>query len=257
MRISTYARRPGVVLAPIVLVLTIVALELSLSWSGTPDFLLPPPSSVFKKFVIGLMNGLILRNMLVTVSEASLGFFAALLIGTGLALAVNRSEVVSDIIQPYVMAFQAMPKVAIAPVIVLWFGFGIASKIVLVVLIAFFLIFINTLSGLKTLSNPMLELMRSYRATEVQILLKVKLPNALPFMFAGAESALFYSLTAAVVGEFVGGHEGLGYLIELWSQQLDTASTFAAILMLAIVALLMQLALISFKNRVLFWVAKS
>ena len=124
-------------------------------------------------------------------------------------------------------------------------------------LIDFFLIFVNALSGLRSLDSLVLELMRSYRATERQILLKVRFPNALPFIFTAAEAALLYSLTAAVVGEFVGSREGLGYLIQLWSMQLKTASSFAAMLMLVIIALVMESTLIFVKQKVLFWVAKS
>ena len=249
--------RPGAFLAPLILVLIIIILELLLVWSGIPSYLLPTPSSIFKEFVIELMNGLILKHALVTLSEALFGFFVAFVIGTSLAVVVNRSEIIKDVLQPYVTAFQAMPKVAMAPIIILWFGFGVASKIVLVILITFFLVFVNALTGLRSLSTPVLELMRSYRATEGQILLKVRFPNALPFIFAGAEAALLYSFTAAVVGEFVGAREGLGYLIQLWSMQFRADSSFAAILMLVIIALTMNLALTYVRNKVLFWAAKT
>ena len=249
--------RPGAFLAPLILVPIIIILELLLVWSGIPNYLLPTPSSIFKEFVIELMNGLILKHALVTLSEALFGFFVAFVIGISLAVVVNRSEIIKDVLQPYVTAFQAMPKVAIAPIIVLWFGFGVGSKIVLVILITFFIVFVNALSGLRSLSTPVLELMRSYRATEGQILFKVRFPNALPFIFAGAEAALLYSFTAAVVGEFVGAREGLGYLIQLWSMQFRADSSFAAILMLVIIALTMNLALTYVRNKVLFWAAKT
>ncbi len=249
--------RPGIVLAPIVLALTVIVFELSISWAGMPDYLLPTPSSVLEEFVIELLSGFIVKHALVTISETLFGFVTAFVIGIMLAVVVNRSRTVSDVMQPFVTAFQAMPKIALAPIIIVWLGFGMASKIALVVLIAFFLIFVNALSGLRSLSIPVLELMRSYRATEGQILRKVRFPNALPFIFTGAEAALLYSLTAAVVGEFVGAKEGLGYLIQLWSAQLKTASSFAAILMLVIMALVMDSVFIAVRNKVLFWVAKS
>lgn len=249
--------RPVIFLAPLVFVITMVVLEILITWSGIPDYLLPTPSSVLEEFVVELSSGLIVRHALVTISETLFGFFAAFMVGTSLAVVVDRSKIVSDVFQPYITAFQAMPKIALAPIIVLWLGFGIASKIALVILIAFFLIFVNALSGLRSLSTPVLDLMRSYRATERQILLKVRFPNALPFIFTGVESALLYSLTAAVVGEFVGSTEGLGYLIQLWSAQLKTASSFAAILMLVVIALIMESTLVFVKQRVLFWVGKS
>ena len=249
--------RPSIILVPTTLALTIIILELSILWSGTPDYLLPAPSSVFKEFASDLMSGRIPRHALVTLSETLLGFSIAFMVGSSLAVIVNRSKVLGEVIHPYITAFQAMPKIALAPIIILWFGFGMTSKIALVVLIAFFLIFVNTLSGLRSLGAPVLELMRSYGATEWQIFRKARFPNALPFIFAGAEAALLFSLTAAVVGEFLGAKEGLGYLIQLWSMQLKTASSFAAILMLVIVALAMHLTLVYIREKVLFWVAKT
>lgn len=240
-----------------VLVGTIVTLELLLLVTKTPDYLVPTPSSVFREFALDVISGRVLKHMIATVSETLIGFFIAFTLGISLAVAVNRSKIVRKIIQPYITAFQAMPKVALAPIIVLWFGFGIASKIVLVTFIAFFLVFVSALNGLQSLSASVLELMRSWGATEGQILRKVRLPNALPFIFAGAEAALLYSLTAAVVGEFVGAGEGLGYLIQLRSAQLKADSSFAVILLLIIIAMTLQSTLIWIKNRVLFWTAKT
>ncbi len=250
-------KRSRTVLAPAVFVLTMVILELALLLSKTPDYLIPTPSSVFREFIAELMAGRIIRHAAITFSEALLGFFLSFMIGAGLATIVDRARVLSDVIQPFTTAFQATPKVALAPIIILWFGFGMASKIALVVLISFFLVFVATLSGLRSLGTPLLELMRSYGATEWQIFWKVKLPNALPFIFTGAETALLYSLTGAVMGEFLGSKEGLGYLIQLWSTQMRTASSFAAILMLVIIALVTHVTLVSVRNRVLFWITKS
>lgn len=157
---------PGNVLALPILALVIIILELGLLWSGTPDYLIPAPTSVFNEFVAELVNGRLLRHTFVTLSEALIGFFIALAVGISLAVIVERSRILSEVMRPYITAFQAMPKVAIAPMIIIWFGFGITSKIVLVVFIAFFLVFINTLDGLRSLSAPVLELMRSYGATD-------------------------------------------------------------------------------------------
>ncbi len=246
-----------ILLVPIVLLTLIVSAELILVASKTPDYIVPTPSSVLREFSLDILSGRILRHAAVTISEALLGFFLALIIGIALAIVVNRYQTVHEVIQPYVTAFQAMPKVALAPIIVIWFGFGMESKVVLVTIIAFFIVFVSALNGFQSLSNSVLELMHSYGATEGQILRKARFQNALPFIFAGAEAAVLYSLTAAVVGEFVGSKEGLGYLIQVRTAQMKGDSAFSVILLLVIIALAVQSALTFIKSRLLFWTTKT
>jgi len=221
-----------------------------------PFFLLPPPSSIFNALVEKLADGFLLYHAQVTLYETISGFFIGTILGIGLALLVDRSRFLNHLLHPYIVAFQAMPKMALAPLIVVWFGFGLSSKIAMATFISFFPIFVNSLAGLESLSVKIQDLMHSISATGTQIFIKAKLPNALPYIFAGLETGILLSLLGSVVGEFVGANEGLGYLILLWNTKLDTQYGFAALAMMVVIGIFLYLTLNTVRRRVLFWSEK-
>jgi NitT/TauT family transport system permease protein len=149
--------------------------------------------------------------------------------------------------------FQAMPKVALAPLIIVWFGLGLTSKVVNAALVAFFPLMVNTIVGLRSAEEDKVNLMKSLAATRTQIFWMLQLPNAMPYIFAGLEIAMIFALIGAIVAEFVGAQAGLGMLIQSMNFTMDVAGQFSVLLLLSIIGLGLNWIVISVRRRVLFW----
>jgi len=169
----------------------------------------------------------------------------------GIALAVWKS--VKQVSYPYVVGFQAIPKIVFAPLFIAWFGYGESSKVVMGVAIAFFPVLINTLVGLESVPGDMIKLMRSLKATPLQIFRKVSFPHALPLIFAGVKQALTYAVIGALVGEFVGASAGLGYLLDAYNFQLRIDYVFALIVVLAVVGAALYFIVEWLDKRLIYW----
>jgi NitT/TauT family transport system permease protein len=236
------------------LVVTVLAL-----WEGAvrlfaiPAFILPAPSSVAMALWRGTVSMLYLNHLGITVAETLLGFLAgsvlALLLGTLIAL----SRRVEYFLYPFVVMFQAVPKVALAPLIIVWFGLGMASKVAQAAFTAFFPLMINTIAGLRSADEDRVALMRSLDATEMQIFTMLRVPGAMPFIMAGFEIAMVLSLIGAIVAEFVGAQRGLGMLIMSMTFTMDVAGQFSVLLILALLGLLLNSVIVAIRKRVLFW----
>jgi NitT/TauT family transport system permease protein len=222
-----------------------------------PAHFVPAPSAIGAELRDSLLDGVLLRHTAVTAVEMVLGFVAAAAVGIGLAMLVDGSAWLRSLIQPYIIVLQATPKVALAPFLIIWFGFGIGSKIASAALVAFFPIFVNTLAGFSSVSVRVLDLMAVFRARPRHVLWKAKVPHALPYVFAGLEIGILLSLIGAVVGEFVSSTVGLGYLIANYNTQLKTAAAFAALAMLVVLGAVSYGAVIVLKRRVVFWLGKT
>ena len=200
-----------------------------------PRYILPAPS----KIVVTLFakHAQLLKHTLVTLEEMLLGFLLAVSIGVPLAVLMFEFPALEKAFYPYVIGSQTVPVFAIAPLLVLWFGFGIASKVIMAALIVFFAIVLNTLDGLKSTDPDTVNLFRILRATRWQILWKVRIPSALPFIFSGAKIGISISTIGAVIGEWVGAKAGLGYLMLYANGQLQISLVFSAIFCLTILGL--------------------
>jgi len=154
---------------------------------------------------------------------------------------------------PYIVMFQSMPKVALAPLIIVWFGLGLGSKVVSAALIAFFPLLVNTIVGLRSADEDRVDLMRSLGATQMQIFWMLRLPSALPFLMAGLEVAMVFALVGAIVAEFVGSEAGLGMLIQSRNFSMDVAGEFAVLFILAALGLGLNAVVVLVRKRVLFW----
>jgi NitT/TauT family transport system permease protein len=218
-----------------------------------PSFILPPPSEIGAALYRGVLSGIYLRHLWITLAETLLGFAlgsaVAFVLGTALA-ASRRAEY---FLYPFIVMFQSMPKVALAPLVVVWFGLGITSKVVSAALIAFFPLLVNTIVGLRSADEERVDLMRSLAASEPQIFWMLRLPSALPFIMAGLEVAMVFSLVGAIVAEFVGAEAGLGMLIQSRNFSMDVAGEFAILFILALLGLVLNAILVSIRRRVLFW----
>jgi NitT/TauT family transport system permease protein len=218
-----------------------------------PAFILPPPSQVGAALYRGAVSGIYLQHLWITLAETLLGFAlgSAVAFVVGTALAVSRRT--EYFLYPLIVMFQSMPKVALAPLVVIWFGLGLTSKVVSAALIAFFPLLVNTVVGLRSADEDRVDLMRSLAASELQIFRMLRLPSALPFIMAGLEVAMVFSLVGAIVAEFVGAEAGLGMLIQSRNFSMDVAGEFAILFILAVMGLLLNTALVSVRRRVLFW----
>ncbi|MBN9462995.1 MAG: ABC transporter permease [Burkholderiales bacterium] len=217
--------------------------------------ILPPFSGVMRVFTDSLTVNLYFEHALVTLKEAALG----LVIGGGLGLVtgvvLTESRMLMTTFYPYIVALQCMPKVAIAPLLVIWFGFGITSKVVIVALLCFFPVLVNTITGIRSVSREQLELFAAVRATRFKTLVHLLIPAALPSILTGFELAVVVSLLGAIVGEFVGAEEGLGVLLLQAQFQMAMPSVFAILLVLALLGVIFNLLIRTIRKRTLFWVA--
>ena len=196
-----------------------------------PAYLLPSPWAVALN--IQKHAGLLLSSALITGGEVVLGFALSVLIGVPLSILITYSRVLDRALYPLIVGSQTIPKVAIAPLLLAWFGFGLTPKIVIVVLVTFFPIVINSVVGLRSGPAQMIHLARSMGATNAQIFWRFRLPQALPSMFAGMKLATVLAVIGAIVAEFVGADSGLGYLIMIAGSNFDLGLQFAAIVVLS------------------------
>jgi len=238
-------------------VLTFLAFwELMVYALSVKSFILPPPSTIAVRVVQDLTNGAMMRHFPITFLEIGLSFLfasvAGLLIGTAIALV----PFVEKTVFPLILSIQTVPKVAIAPLFIIWFGFGIQSKVVTGALIAFFPILINVVSGLKSVDPKRILLMRALKATPLQTFLKVRLPNMLPFLFAGLQIGLVFAIIGVIVGEFIGGTAGLGVLITIRQGTIDVAGMFSVLIYLSMMGLTLSAILRAFARRYIFWERK-
>ena len=200
------------------------------------SYLLPAPGAVLRSFQQSLSDGLLWSYTQTTLIESVTGFVLGTLVALPLGYAVARSRVLSRLLQPYIAASQAMPAVALAPLLVLWFGYGVPPIAVLCALIVFFPTVVNTTLGLRTLDRDVLDAARVDGASRRQLLWHIEAPLALPSVLAGMRAGLTYSITGAVVGEFVIGDQGLGGLLNVARGNFDTPLVFATLLMLMLLA---------------------
>jgi NitT/TauT family transport system permease protein len=176
---------------------------------------------------------LLLSESWVTLKETLYGFFLAVLLGIPIAVAVSNSKTLNLMFSPILIALQSVPKVALAPILLVWLGTGIESKLAIALLVAFFPIVVDTSAGLQSAPRELLELARSLRASGWQIFMKVQFPSALPFIMTGSKVAVTLAVIGAVIGEFVGSSEGLGFLLLSATSQINTPLAFAALFALA------------------------
>ncbi|MBN2554708.1 MAG: ABC transporter permease [Anaerolineales bacterium] len=222
-------------------------------WSGLPAFMLPSPGHVWNRFLRAWHDGSLLYHTGVTLTEVASGLFIGMIIATVLGYLLAKSPTIEQILSPYIVASQAVPTIAIAPLLIIWFGPGRLSKVLISALIVFFPILINTVLGLRSVSDDLYDLMDSLRATPYQVFSKLEFPAALPVMLGGLKVGATLSVIGAVVGEFVGSDEGLGFLINVGRGLYDTALVFVAVFALIALALLLYGAVILVEKSLLKW----
>jgi len=221
-----------------------------------PAFILPSPGLVWTRFWQVVGDGSLIRHSLVTIGEVLAGLALGVSIATGLGYALAKSPGVERFLSPYIVASQAVPIVAIAPLLVIWFGPGLSSKVLICALIVFFPVLVNTIVGLRSVPEDLHDLMRSFNATNWQTFRLLEGPAAMPVFLGGLRIGATLSVIGAVVGEFVGADKGLGFMINRARGQYDTALVFVAILALAMMALSLYGIVVLIESRLLSWMER-
>src|SRR5499427_6251395 len=242
-RPSVWARLSGNFASAFFAALLIVYWEFHVRFFQVDALLLPPPSKVFASLWSGIVSGLFLEHFGITIYRALSGFLVAAFLGISLGALISQFKLIERTVYPWVVALQTVPKIAIAPLILVWCGYGSLSKVVTAALVAFFPVLVNTIIGLKSCEQSKLDLMRSLRASRWLTFRLVELPNALPFIFAGLSVAAVFSILGALVGEFVGSKDGIGFLILDANYQLNIPRVFALLILLGLYGIICHLAL--------------
>ncbi len=231
---------------------------LLVSWELSSGRLIDPfwvssPSKVFLYLYEVFADGSIYGHLAITLYETFTGFFIGSVFGIGLGFALGRREVLAQILDPFVVAFNGIPRIALAPLFIIWFGIGPTSKVILVVSVVFFLTFFNTYAGVKGVDAELKNILRIMGATERQILMKVTLPAIVPWITTGLKIGLPYAIVAAVVGEFIAASKGLGYLINYNTSLFSTTGALGGILILALVVVVCNEAITRTEAYLLRW----
>jgi NitT/TauT family transport system permease protein len=225
--------------APVVGVFVVIfaAWEVAVRALGIPEFILPSPSVIIMKIVLSWQ--LLLWNAFVTLQEILLGFGLSVAVAIPLAIAVVYSGIFERVAFPFMVSLQTIPKVALAPILVMWLGYGIMPKVMVAFLISFFPIVINSVIGMRSAEKEMIYLVQSMGAGEFTTFLKIRLPKALPSIFGGLKVGMGQAVVGATVGEFIAAEHGLGYLQLISQVRLDTPLLFAAVVVLSILGVLL------------------
>ena len=244
------------VLIPVSLLIFLLFWYLLARFGNFPAFILPGPGLVFQRLYQMIVEGNLLQHTFVTLTEVILGLTIGVLTATSLGYALAKVAWLERLISPYIVASQSIPVVAIAPLLVIWFGAGLLSKVLIAALIVFFPVLINTIVGLRSVPKGLRDLMRSLMANPWQTFRLLEVPSALPVFLGGLKVGATLAVIGAVVGEFVGADRGLGFLVNLGRGTYDTALVFVAIFALISMAMALYGVVALIESRVLAWQKK-
>lgn len=246
-------RVPDRLFSALLAAVLLAAAELAARGELVSELILPAPSAVLNALVDGFAGGTYWRHIWSTVSATGLGFALAATTAILLAGALASVPFLERVLLPFVVAFQTLPKIAVAPLIVLWLGFGSLGKTFVVTVVCFFPILVNALQGLKIRDRNQYELMRSLGASRWQMFRYLRMPNALPYIFAGLHIGVIFSLIGAVVSEFVGSRSGLGYILLSDKAQFNVPGVYAILTLLMVLGLGLHWIMKVAERRVAFW----
>jgi len=236
-------------------VLGIVVLMIWQGASGrlVDDFFISNPLDVGQRLYDWIIDGSLFLHLWATVYETFLGFVVGAAVGVVLGIWLGVSPFTSRLLNPYLNALNALPKVALAPLFVLWFGLGVESKVALAAVLVLFLVFLNTYAGVREVDQDLIDGARLMRASRVQLITKVIIPSALSWVFAGLKISVPYALIGAVLGEMLAANRGLGYLVQYSGSQFDTAGVFAVLFVIALLAVVLNFLVELVQHRMQRW----
>jgi NitT/TauT family transport system permease protein len=236
---------------PVIYLALLVLWEAFVRGFNLPAWILPAPSAI--AITAWEWAPELLYNSFVTLRETVVGFLLALALSLPLAVVIAFTTITRRLIYPILLGLQSVPKVALAPLVILWLGIGNWPKIVIVVLVCFFPILVNVVAGFESVPRSMLDLMHSLRASELVIFRRLRIPIATPHLFTGCKIAITFAVIGAVIGEFVAAQEGLGYLILISTAQSQTPLAFAAIILLTVISVVLFYGIELIEKRVVTW----
>lgn len=234
-------------------VVVVLAWHFAIAWLEVSPLIFPGPLGVAQALVEAFRSGDITTHLGVTLYEILAGFAFGAGCGFLLGAMIGQSALLEAVLYPYVVAFQTVPKVAVAPLFVLWFGFGTTSKVVITATIVFFPVLANTIVGLRSAPRDQIDLMRAFTASSWHVFRMVRLPHALPYVFAGLDIGIVLAVIGAIVGEFVGAQAGLGYLILQRNFSMDAAGMFAILVVLSVIGISLHTVVKLIARKVIFW----
>ena len=240
-----------------VFILFIASWELAPAVFNIPAFIVPKASVVAKEFANAYQSNRLFYHTLMTAWQVVVGFALGSLLGAAGGYLLGLSRTVEVVLSPYILALQIAPKVAFAPLFVMWFGFTVYPKILVAVLIVFFPVLVNVLTAIKSIEPQTINLARSFNATRAQVFWKIEFPASLPALFAGLRIGSTLAVIGVVVGELVGGNFGLGFLLTVGEGQANTPLVFVAIIMLSLIGIGANFAVELLERRVLHYLPKS
>ena len=233
------------------------------AWEGAcrifhiSDLVLPSPSAILSKIISLSMTGVIWPHLWATLIEIVAGFLLGVASGLVLGTLISLIPIVERLVYPYVVALQTLPKVAIAPLFIIWFGYGLTSKIVVTALVCFFPILVSVVAGFHSTDKDQLDMMQAFGASKWQTLVRLRIPSALVVIFAGLEIAAVLAVIGAIVGEFVGAQAGLGFLIVTLNFNLDVSGVFAVLIYLSFIGLILHGLMRFAARRYIFWIRRN
>ncbi|WP_398467350.1 ABC transporter permease [Tardiphaga sp.] len=227
--------------------------ELTVDYLAVPQYILPSPSTIAARIGEDLRSGEANSHFLITLTEVLLGIAISIVAGLVLGTLIGTVSLVERMLYPIILVVQTIPKVAVAPLMVIWLGYGISSKVVTAALISFFPILVNVITGIRSVDERRVSLMRMLCASPSQIFFKVRLPNMLGYVFAGLEVGVVLALIGAIVGEFVGASMGIGSLIVQRQSQIDVPGVFSLLAYLSVLGLTLTTVVRLARQRIVFW----
>ena len=240
-------------LIPVALVAFLALWQFVVGWRRYPSFILPTPRRVLARFLDALHAGSLQMHILVTLREVFGGLALGLSVAVVLGYALGKSRTLDRVLSPYIVAWQAIPIVALAPLLIIWFGVGILSKVLVCALTLFFPVLVNIIVGIRGVDADLVDLMRSLRASRWQVFRMLELPASLPVLFGGLKVGVTLSVIGAVVGEFVSADRGLGFLVNLARGLFDTPLMFVALFSLMFIALVLYWIVSALESWLLKW----
>lgn len=239
---------------PVVTVVAFFAIwTLYVERAKVSPFILPPPAEIGRAFLALIEGGTVWKHVWITIEEAISGFLIAIVLGMFFGTLLAKLRLLEVAFKPFIVALQLVPKIALVPLFILWFGFGIQSKVVISATLAFFPIFANALIGFKSVDRGDRDLFVSMQARPLATFWLLDLPSALPVILTGAEVGIVLAIIGAIVGEFMGGNIGLGYLAVAKLQELKVADLFAVILMLTLIGLALYMLVAALRRWLTPW----
>ncbi len=234
------AAKGRMVLYRLVLAVAIIAAWQFASGTLVAEFFISKPSAIIAALQRQVATGSLFFHIGITATEAFSGFLIGAFVGVTAGVLLGRIPFLSDLLQPFILAFYSLPKIALAPLFILWIGIGIWMKIVLTATVVFFLVFLNTFTGVRSVSRELVAILKLMGASERHVLFKVVLPSAIAWVFAGLRISVPYALIGAIVGELIAANRGLGFVLASATGQFDTAGVFAALLVIMAMAFVLN-----------------